>query len=146
MQVTFFSNFLNHHQTPFCDEMYSHFGNDFTFVSTEELTDEMRHNGYLDYTNCPYLLNSYFSNDNFKKAIRLGLVSDVVIIGSAPEIFIKERLKQNKHTFRYSERFLKQGEWRLFDPRVIYSLLRYHTQYRKKNVYMLIMCVYCYSL
>lgn len=137
MRVTFFSNFLNHHQTPFCDEMYKELGNNFKFVATEETPDSFIQNGYPDCRKYSYNLLAYENESNYKVAILLGLESDIVIIGSAPDIFIKQRIGQNKHTFRYSERLLKQGEWRLFDPRELFSLLKHHTLLRKKNVYML---------
>jgi glycosyltransferase involved in cell wall biosynthesis len=40
-------------------------------------------------------------------------------------------------TFRYRERLFKKGEWQLFDPRVLLSVIREHTIYRKKNFYLL---------
>lgn len=142
MKVTFFSNFLNHHQTPFCDEMYKQLGNDFTFVSTEIIPKSFIQNGYPDCTNYVYNLNSYIDDNHFSKALRLGLDSDIVIIGSAPEIFIRDRLLINKHTFRYSERLLKHGIWQLCDPRVLFSLLQHHSRHRNKNLYMLCASAY----
>lgn len=137
MKVTFFSNFLNHHQTPFCDEMYKQLEGNFTFVSTERIPESFLNNGYPDCTSYAYNLTSYIDETHYKKALQLGLESDIVIIGSAPEVFIKERIKRNRHTFRYSERLLKKSAWQLLNPRVLVNLLRYHTQYRNKNLYML---------
>lgn len=137
MKITFYSNYLNHLQTSFCDEMYKYLGNNFTFVSTEKLPFDRLSSGYQDCSHYPYNLNSFENDSNFEKALKLGIDSDIVIIGSAPEVFVKERLRENKHTFRYYERILKQGEWRLFDPRVFISLIKKHTQYRNKNLYML---------
>lgn len=137
MVVTVFSNFLNHHQTPFCDEMYELLNGNFTFVSTIKTPVELLKSGYLDCSEYIYNLKTYISQADYKKALQLGVDSDIVIIGSAPEIFIKERLLLNKHTFRISERLLKQSDWLLCDPRVLLSLLRYHTVYRKRNLYML---------
>ncbi len=142
MKITLFSNFLNHHQTPFCDEMYKLLGNDFTFVSTEIIPETFLQNGYPDCTNYSYNLNSYIDDIHYKKALQLGLDSDIVIIGSAPDIFIKERLKKNNHTFRYYERLLKESAWHLLNPRVLLYFLRYHTQYRRKNLYMLCASAY----
>ena len=142
MKITFYSNYLNHLQTPFCDEMYKRIGTDFTFISTEKLPTDRLSSGYQDCSNYPYNINSFENNNSFKKAQQLGLESDIVIIGSAPEIFVKERIRQNKYTFRYYERLLKKGFWQLFDPRVLFSLLGYHTQYRRKNVYMLCASAY----
>jgi glycosyltransferase involved in cell wall biosynthesis len=137
MKITFFSNFLNHHQTPFCDEMYERLKDDFTFVSTVKTPDSFLRNGYPDCSEYAYNLNSYFNEPSYNKALQLALESDIVITGAAPEKFIKQRLSQNKLTFRYSERFFKQGLWRLLNPRVIFPLLRDHTIHRNKNVYML---------
>src|SRR6478736_4274243 len=117
MKITFFSNYLNHHQIPFIDELLKIGNIDFTFVSTIETPKERLKAGYSDCSGYSYNLNAYENKFNFQKAIKLGLESDIVIIGSASDIFIKERLSQNKHTFRYTERILKQGIWRLFDPR-----------------------------
>lgn len=145
MQVTFFSNFLNHHQTPFCDEMFKQLNGNFTFVSTERIPLSFIQNGYHDCSDYGYNLNSYIDDSHRGKALQLGLNSDIVIIGSAPEIFVQERIRQNKHTFRYSERLLKKGEWKLLDPRVLLSLLRHHTQFRRKNVYMLCASAYTFN-
>ena len=39
--------------------------------------------------------------------MQLGIDSDIVIIGAATDILFVNELKQNKHTFRYSERLFK---------------------------------------
>ena len=107
--ITMFSNFLNHHQIPFCNEMYKLLDGNFTFVATEPVPEERKNLGYLDdFSKYPYLLKSYVSEEHHKKALQLGLESDVVITGSAPDCYIKERIKANKLTFRYSERVLKE--------------------------------------
>jgi glycosyltransferase involved in cell wall biosynthesis len=137
MKITFYSNFLNHHQTPFCDEMVKHFGVEFTFVSSETVPEERIRIGYQDCTHYVYNLTAYANEANYRKALQLGIDSDIVIIGSAPDIFIEERLRQNKHTFRYSERYLKRGHWQLLNPRVLCYLYRHDTKYRSKNLYML---------
>lgn len=137
MKVTLYSNYLNHLQTAFCDEMYKTLGTDFKFVSTERLPVDRLGSGYQDCSHYPYNINSFESDADYNKALQLGITSDIVILGDAPEVFIDERISQNKPTFKYSERLLKHGYWQLFDPREIYSLWRYHTRLRKKNVYML---------
>ena len=40
MKIAFYTNFLTHHQLPFCLEMYKKYGNDFIFVSTEKINEE----------------------------------------------------------------------------------------------------------
>ena len=143
MKVTFFSNFLNHHQTPFCDELYSILGDKFTFVSTtEKIPESYLQNGYPDCTGYSYNLKSYKDEISYNRAMQLGIDSDIVIIGSAPKVFTDERIKQNKHTFRYSERFLKTGIGQLLNPSFLRGVLLSHTIYRKKNLYMLCASAY----
>ena len=140
--VTFFSNFLLHHQTPFCEVMVKLIGNNFHFVATTPIPQERIDMGYHDYRNEPYAVNSYMDEKSYAYAMELGEKSDVVIIGSAPDIFVEERLKQDKLTFRYYERFFKQGKWRILDPRVLFSLYKMHIRYRKKNLFMLCASAY----
>lgn len=143
MKVTFYSNFLNHHQLTFCFEMYKHLGDDFTFVATEPISTERLKMGYMDMSDL-YLfsLNTFSNKESFDKGIKLGVESDVVIIGSAPDLFIQNRLIENKLTFRYSERVFKKGQWRVLNPRILYSLYKHHTKYRNNRLYMLCASAY----
>lgn len=144
--ITMFSNFLNHHQIPFCNEMYKLLDGNFTFVATEPVPEERKNLGYLDdFSKYPYLLKSYVSEEHHKKALQLGLESDVVITGSAPDCYIKERIKANKLTFRYSERVLKEGWIRLLDPRVWFWRFIKDTRLRNKNVHLLCASAYAAS-
>ena len=38
MKIIFISNFLTHHQLPFCLEMVERYGDDFKFISTIKIT------------------------------------------------------------------------------------------------------------
>ena len=38
MKVTFYSNFLTHHQVPFCLEMQKRLGDDFKFVGNNKIS------------------------------------------------------------------------------------------------------------
>lgn len=143
MKITFFSNFLNHHQLSFCKEMYGYIGEDFKFVATEPVPEERLNMGYHDMsTQYPFAINTYSSKKAYEEAVKLGNESDVVIIGSAPKLFIESRLKANKLTFYYSERIFKRGRWKVFSPRGFVSLIRNHTVYRNKNLYMLCASAY----
>ncbi len=137
MTLTFFSNFLNHHQKPLCDYFYDALGEHFRFVSTIKIPQQFIKSGYDDLSTVPYNINSYQGTHSYKEALRLGLESDIVITGSAPEEFIKTRLAADKITFRYGERDFKKGNYQKFDPRVFRNLFLKHTRYRRKNLYML---------
>jgi glycosyltransferase involved in cell wall biosynthesis len=138
MKVTIFSNFLNHHQIPICEEFFKMFKDDFKFVSCEEVDLERKKLGYeSNFLNYPYLIQSNHSKFNFNKAIKLGLESDVVIIGSADEIFIEQRLIANKLTFRYSERLFKTNKHIFLYPYLLFKRFFTDTLNRNKNLFML---------
>lgn len=141
MTITFFSNFLLHHQTPFCEAMIRHIGDGFRFVATKPIPEERLEMGYENLEDAPYAVNAYRDEASYQEAMRLGYESDVVIIGSAPDAFIEKRLAENKLTFRYSERFFKKFRWR-FDPRVWRMRYKKDIRYRKKNLHMLCASAY----
>lgn len=138
MKISFFSNFLNHHQLPFCKEMIKKVGNDFVFIAMEETPKERLSMGYEDMNKkFSFVLPCYASEENKRKALKIAYESDVVILGDAPDIYITERLKANKLTFRFRERIFKNGISHALDPRVIRSMLKNHTKYRYKNLRLL---------
>lgn len=143
LTVTFFSNFLLHHQTPFCEAMVKRLGKNFKFVATVKIPQERLDMGYRDLSHeTDYAVNSYEDEASYREAMRLGKESDVVIIGDAPDCFVEERLKENKLTFRYWERFFKEGRWRILDPRVFRARYLQDIRYRKKNLHMLCASAY----
>ena len=89
MKITFFSNFLNHHQIPFCNEMYKLLGEDYKFVATEPMDQERVKLGWGLNERYTYEIRSYENDSTYDLCLNLGLESDVVIIGSAPDIFIR---------------------------------------------------------
>ena len=141
--ITFFSNFINEHQIPFCEAMHRNTDGNFRFVATEPIAKDRLDLGFKDKSSAySYVIKSFKDNESYKEALRLGLDSDVVIIGSAPDEFITERLNENKLTFRYFERFFKQGRWRILDPRVMIAHYKQDFRYRNKNLYMLCASAY----
>lgn len=144
--ITFYSNFINEHQIPFCNAMYKKTNGQFRFIATEPISEQRLKMGFEDQSkNFPYVICSFENHSTFQKALQLGKISDVVIIGSAPELFIRERLKANKLTFRYCERYFKQGRWRILDPRVLKAHYLNDYRYRRKKLYMLCASAYTAS-
>ena len=90
--LTFFSNYYNHHQKALCDEWYSLLGDGFTFVETEPIEGFRATMGWGKEEVPPYVLRTYTDNESHEKALRLGRDSDLVVMGTAPEIYIEERL------------------------------------------------------
>lgn len=141
MTVTFFTNLIHHHQVNVADEMYAVLGDHYHYVATEPLPDWLKMGGYSEIER-PYLINAYESVEKYQYAMRLGLVSEVVICGAAPDCFIAERLKHNKLTFRYAERWFKDGYYHLLSPRALKGYYNAHTKWRNNNLYMLCASAY----
>lgn len=139
MRVTFFSNFLNHHQLPFCQAMMSLVGaENFMFVATEAIPQERLDMGYTDMDQTyPAVLRAYDGDEYVAKAIALALKNDVIITGSAPEMYTKMRIKEGKLTFRYSERLFKKDYRSLLSPRAWFYAYQNHLKHRNAPLYML---------
>ncbi len=137
MKITFFSNYLNHHQLPFCQEMLKIADVEFKFVATMPIREERLKLGYKDMNNEDFVIRAYESIERFFEATKLCLESDIIIHGSAPEKFVQLRMERNLPTFRYCERFFKEGASRLLDPRALLNYYKAHTRYRKKPLYLL---------
>ena len=108
MKVIFASNYLNHHQLSFSIEMIKETEGQFIFIATEEISEERVALGYTDMNSkYPWVIKAYQSKEEKERAIEQINQADVVIMGSAPEYLIEQRLRQNKLVFRYSERIFK---------------------------------------
>lgn len=144
MIISFFSNYLTHHQIPFCEEMCKLPEVEFHFISTMPMEQERKDGGWELHTEYPYELKAYASEENKQEALRLARQSDVMITGSAPEHYIKARMKsgKNKLTLRYSERIYKRGRWRVLSPRGVLLRLRTYFRYWGKPLYMLCASAY----
>ena len=105
MKVTFYSNFLTHHQLPFCLEMKKRLGNNFKFVSTIKIFQWRLDLGFEDLDKkYDFVIRAYENDNEYKKAEQLALESDIVIIGSIDDDLIIKRLEQDRITFRYRSR------------------------------------------
>lgn len=134
---------MNHHQRSLSLALASHPGVEYRFIATEPFTGAGVSVGYRDMNKeDPFILRPYESETAKAEAIAFCRDADVVIIGSAPDEYVVDRLAEGKLTFRYWERFFKQGRWRILDPRVLLQSYRTHTRYRKKNLYMLCASAY----
>ena len=136
MKVAFFSNFLNHHQLPMCQEFIAQ-GVDFTFVATESIPFERLNMGYEDMNAYPFVLRAYESQENEQIAFEIARTYDLVIIGSAPLAYINARMEENLITFRFCERPLKKGRWRRFIPPVWKKLSNEYIKHKNKNLFII---------
>ena len=142
MKVTFYSNFLTHHQVPFCLEMQRRLGEDFKFVSTMKIFQWRVDMGFKDLDNeYDFVIKAYESKEMYDRAKELAINSDAVIIGSTTDELIEQRLKQDKLTFRYRARIFifPDGFFKtIFNKEKIQTFYNRHIKYRKnKNLYLL---------
>lgn len=136
MKITFVSNYINHHQIPFCNALSAQEGVDFAFIQTEKMDEERIRMGWNpDEDGLGYVHYAYETAD---ECGRLVMESDIVIWGGAEdETMLKPRLEAGLPVIRYSERLYKDGQWKAISPRGLLKKYKDHTKYRKSRVYLL---------
>lgn len=137
MKLTFFTNFINHHQVHVADEFYRYLGENYHLVETTKMPESFKKAGYPDYNGRPYIVKAYESTDSQEKALKLSYESDIVIIGSAPDIYYTQRLRNNQIVFLYSERWFRKFQLGYLNPKVWWYWYSHYTRYRNNKYYML---------
>lgn len=135
MKAAFVSNYINHHQIPFCNEMHRLLKGEFTFVQTEPMEAERVRMGWHE-GDRPAYVRCWYEEPEYCRGLLLEC--DVVLFGGTDdESFIQERLQSGKLVIRLSERLYKTGQWKAVSPRGLKKKYLDHTRYRKKQVYLL---------
>lgn len=142
MKLVFITNYIHHHQIPLADEFYRILGDEYKYVATDALPEWLIKGGYDPSISRPYVIRAYENEEKKRMAMRLANDAEVVIIGSAPEEYVEERIKTGKMTFRYSERWFKSHPWFLSGMRAWYNFWHDHIRYRNKPLYMLAASAY----
>lgn len=151
MKITLVSNYINHHQIPFCNEIAKRYGTagrdqdvdaeGFCFIQTSDMESDRKAMGWdgSDLSNLPeYVWLTFGAAGDEAKCRKRILVSDVVIFGGCEdESFIKPRLDKGLFTFRYSERMYREGQWKFITPRGLIRKYKDHTAYNRSPVYLL---------
>ena len=134
MKVVFLSNYFNHHQKPFSDAMYKRLGDDYLFIETDEMGEFRKKLGYEMESLPSYVIPKEITDANADEIKKIINDADVLITGSVEEKYFKERKKQKKLIFRYSEKLFRKGREPLkYIPRFI----KYQWQNRQRNIYLL---------
>lgn len=142
MKVVFISNFLNHHQEPLANAFQETSGTEFYFIATGKIPEERKKLGYHEYSQdkYSYLLSYEMQKDACNKLV---YDADIVIIGSAPYIILKDRLAANKLTYVYTERIFKNKK------RVLKTMIsgRWYSLYKKMSNYKstYVLCASAYA-
>lgn len=142
LKIAFVSNYLNHHQVHLCNE-FSKVCEEFYFLATEKISLERLEMGYEDMdSKYPYVIKMY--EDNYQKQMAYKIIKsfDVVIFGACSPKLIALRMKYNKLSFVYIERFLKKGLWYRFIPSTRRKVLDRVVKYKNKNLYVLCASAY----
>lgn len=144
MTITFYCNFISHHELPLSLALIDEVGKDnFHFVACEPIHTERTKMGYEDESaKYPFVVRPYLNEEEHLKALSLAEESDVVIMGSAPIEYQKVREKNNKLTYLYRERLFKNGTWHRFYPPTALRLYEGYTRVRNKNFYLIAASAY----
>lgn len=135
MKICFVSNYINHHQIPFCDAMYGKTGEQFAFIQTEPMEAERVQMGWQEKERPDYVHCFYEEEAWCRRQI---LECEVLLFGGCDdESYIEERLKSGKLIIRISERLYKTGQWKAVSPRGLLKKYQDHTRYRRAPVYLL---------
>lgn len=129
MKIVFVSNFLNHHQIPFCDYIKS-LVDEFWFIATENGGNQ----GYQISQTKDYVIDYCLEKERSEKEI---ISADAVIFGACPDMLVTLRMNENKLSFVYSERIFKKGVWRILIPKNIRMLKNRYLNHKTKNLYVL---------
>lgn len=131
----FVSNYLNHHQIPFCNAMYELCGGSFAFVQTEPVEEERVRMGWDEKVRQPYLKLYY---EEAEECAGLIAGAEIVMFGGCDdESYIEKRLDEGRPVIRCSERLYKTGQWKAVSPRGLRKKYHDHTRHRKSPVYLL---------
>lgn len=134
-RFVFVSNYLNHHQIPFCDAMYRLWEGSFAFVQTETMEQERVQMGWGSGVSRPYLKLYYEEPAACRTLIA---EAEIVLFGGCDdESYIEERLEQGRPVIRNSERLYKTGQWKAVSPRGLKKKYHDHTRHRRAPVYLL---------
>lgn len=138
MKIAFFSNFLNHHQLPLCREFSQKEGVEFIFVATEPISADRLAMGYENMNEkYDFVLRAYESQSFLQKAETLARECDIMILGSAPLLYLEIRMSENKPAFYFTERVLRKGYWRRFIPTTRKKINAGYVRYKDKPLYIL---------
>lgn len=135
MTFVFVSNYLNHHQIPFCNAMYRELKGNFTFIQTEPMEEERIKMGWQEDSGLSYI--RYYEKEP-KECQSLIMDSDVVLYGGTDEErYLQPRLRLRRPVLRYSERLYRTGQWKAVSPRGLVKKYKDHVRYRKDKVFLL---------
>ncbi len=135
MKVVFLSNYLNHHQKPFCENMNGLCEENFSFVETGNMSSERSAMGW-NKESAEYVKNIAEATYDISTA-------DAVIFGNASDEYLNFCKEHKKPIFVYIERIYKKGYQLYKLPIRMVRLWKKYTKYKK--MYLLCASGYTYA-
>ncbi len=140
MKVVFVSNYISHHQIPFCEAMCAQQGVEYAFVELMPIEQERLQMGW-ERAELPYVFRLY---EEEEKGITDGPVRqrirdcDILLFGGMDrEELVYERLLLSRPVIRISESIYKDGRWKAVSPRGLIHKYQEFTRWRKAPCYLL---------
>lgn len=135
MKIIFVSNYINHHQAPFCEALSVLSGGDFIFLQMQSMDEERIAMGWGGRKEYSYVRKYSEAPDQAAELIR---ECDVLLVGGDfVQDLLVERLKQGKPVVRISERIYREGQWKMISPRGLLHKYNEYIRYRKAPYYLL---------
>jgi glycosyltransferase involved in cell wall biosynthesis len=143
VKITFVSNYINHHQIPFCEALYNREDCDFAFIQTEEMEKKRKDMGWDNgISDIPYVIRSYVDRMTAYNRIMdcdvllIGWLNDESLVTDALEK-ARKNTGDDKLIIRISERLYREGQWRAISPKGLIRKYHDHIRYRNSHVYLL---------
>lgn len=141
MKVVFLSNYLTHHQVPFCEAMCGLVGEDnFRFISTIPMEQERLNMGWQLGNDAAYEIKAYAQEQDTVCALISD--ADIVIAGAVSEMWWKRAVQAKGVIFLYNERLFKRGYRQILRPGFLKHRLRYARYAAGRKVYALCASAY----
>lgn len=140
MKIVFVTNLVTPHQIPLINSFYTITNGSFCVIETSKANKDLPIGWKTDFKS-DYIITSTQYFENKAESIKIINQADFVIFGSAPDECVADRIKNNKITFRYSERLYKP-KYKSNKLKEIYSAWLHHGQFQKHNLYMLCASAY----
>lgn len=138
MNVVFVLSIFSHYQVSLSDCIYYQNNGNFVFVETMPIPESRLNDGF-PLLERPYLIRAWVNESQYNEAMRMATDADVLVCSTELSAlpFKRNRLKEGKLTFEYSERPLKKGFLNAFSKTNIINQLFYHFSFYKKPLYKL---------
>lgn len=144
MKITFFSNFMSHHQEGLSNALFELTNGEYRFVACTPIAQQRIKLGFEDMNKkYDYIIRAYENGEQYELAKELALSSDVIIYGSGNKEFLDIRMTTHKLTFMYCERIFKKGIYRRFIPMTYKKI--YNTYIKRKKEPLYILCASAYT-